>query len=71
MKEANTANTDTPKLPTTTKTDDKLEPMTLSEKAKEWFTQHGLERFLRVAEAPLHDEVEKVAKKMNLEVIIE
>ena len=65
------ATTGTPKLPTTTATEHMLEPMALSETAKKWFTQHGLEGFLRIAEAPPHEEVEKVAKKIDLEVITE
>ena len=43
-----------------------MEPMSLS-----WFTQHGLEGFLRIAEAPPHDEPGKVAKKIDLEEITE
>ena len=65
------ANTDTPKLTTTTQTDDTLEPMALSETAKKWFTQHGLEGFLRITEAPPHKEAEKVAKKIDIEEITE
>ena len=45
--------------------------MALFETAKKWFTQHGLEGFLRIAEAPPHDEPEKVAKKIDLEEITE
>ena len=58
-KEANIANTDAPKLPSTTERDDKLEPMALSKRAKKWFTQHGLEGFLRVVEVPPHDEAKR------------
>ena len=65
------ANTNTPKLTTTIETDHTLEPMVLSETAKKWFTQHGLDGFLRIAEAPTHKESEKGAKKIDLEKITE
>ena len=65
------ATTSTPKLSTTTEIEDTLKPMALSETAKKCFTQHGLEGFLRIAEAPPHEEAEKVAKKIDLEVITE
>ena len=45
--------------------------MALSETAKKWFTQHGLDGFLRIAEAPTHKESEKGAKKIDLEEIME
>ena len=65
------ATTSTPKLSTTTEIEDTLEPIALSEMAKKWFTQHGLEGFLRIVEAPPHEEAEKVVKKIDLEVITE
>ena len=54
------ANTHTPKLPTTTEIDDKLELMALFETTKKWFTQNGFEGFLRIAEAPSHEEGKKL-----------
>ena len=45
--------------------------MALSETAKKWLTQNGLEGFLRVVEAPPHEEPEKVAQKIDLEEITE
>ena len=45
--------------------------MALSETAKNVFTHHGLEGFLRIEEAPPHEEPEKVAKKIDLEEITE
>ena len=45
--------------------------MELSEIAKKWFTQHGLEGFLQIIEAPPHNEPGKVAKKIDLEEITE
>ena len=48
-----------------------MEHMTLSQAAKKWFKQHGLEGFLRIVEAPPHGEAEKVVQKINTEVITE
>ena len=45
--------------------------MALSTTAREWFSKHGLERFLRVADAPPHEEPEKVAPTIDLEEITE
>ena len=45
--------------------------MTLSEAAKKWLKQHGLQGFLRIVEAPLHGEAEKVVKEIDSEVITE
>ena len=45
--------------------------MALSEAAKTWFNRHGLEGFLRIAEAPPHEEPEKVALRIDLEEITE
>ena len=45
--------------------------MALSETTKKWFTQHVLEGILRVSEAPPHEDAEKVAKKIDIEVITE
>ena len=45
--------------------------MALSEISKKWFTQHGWEGFLRIPEAHRHEESEKIAKKINVEEIME
>ena len=45
--------------------------MALSETAKKWLTQEGLEGFLRIVEALPHGEARKVMKKIDTEVIIE
>ena len=52
--------TNLPILPSPTDSDDDMEHMALSEAAKKWFKQHGLEGFLRIVEAPPHGEAEKV-----------
>ena len=52
--------TNVPILPSPTDLDDDMEHMALSEVAKKWFKQHGLEGFLRIVEAPPHGEAEKV-----------
>ena len=46
-------------------------PMALSTATREWFSEHGLEGFLRVADAPPHEEPEKVAPPIDLEEITE
>ena len=45
--------------------------MALSDKAKEWFTKNGLEGFLRIADAPPHEELEQVAATIDLVEITE
>ena len=45
--------------------------MALSIAAREWFSKHGLEGFLRVADASPHEEPEKVAPRIDLEEITE
>ena len=65
------AHTSTSALPTPAEPDDEMEPMALSETAKKWFNQHGLGGFLRIAEAPPHDEAEEVVQKIDTEVITE
>ena len=46
-------------------------PMAPSEEAKQWLTEHGLEGFLRIADAPPHDEPEQAAKSIDLSEITE
>ena len=46
-------------------------PMALSKEAKQWLTKHGLQGFLRIANAPPHDEPEKAAATIDLSEITE
>ena len=46
-------------------------PMALSDEAKQWLTEHGLEGFLRIAEAPPQDEPEQSAATIDLPEITE
>ena len=48
-----------------------MECMAFLEAAKKWLKQYGLEGFLRIVEAPLHREAEKVVKDIGTEVITE
>ena len=43
----------------------------LTEAAKKWLSQHGLEGLLTIMEAPPHREAEKIIKKIDTEVITE
>ena len=43
--------------------------MTLATATRDWLTKHGLEGFLRVADAPPHEELEKFTLKIDLEEI--
>ena len=43
----------------------------LSEVAKKWLRQHGLEGFLTIMEAPPHREAEKIIKEIDTLVITE
>ena len=45
--------------------------MAPSEEAKQWLTEHGLEGFLRIADAPPHDEPEQAVKSIDLSEITE
>ena len=47
------------------------DPMALSDAAREWFTKNGLEGFLRIADAPPHEEPEQVAPTIDLAKITE
>ena len=49
----------------------KLRPMALSDAAREWFTKNGLEGFLRIADAPPHEEPKHVASTIDLAEITE
>ena len=46
-------------------------PMALSDAAREWFTKNDLEGFLRIADAPPHEEPEQVAPTIDLADITE
>ena len=48
-----------------------MEPQTLSEAARKWFRQNGLEGFLAIMEAPPHREADRVIKELATEVITE
>ena len=45
--------------------------MALSDAAREWFTNKGLEGFLHIAKAPPHEELEQVALTIDLAEIAE
>ena len=45
--------------------------MVLLDKAREWFTENGLEGFLCIADAPPHDELGQVASMIGLAEITE
>ena len=60
-----------PILPQPTDSEDDMECMVLSEAAKKWLKQHGLEGFLRIVEAPPHGDAENVVKDIDTEVITE
>ena len=51
--------------------DENTGPMALSDEAKQWITEHGLEGFLCIAEAPPHNEPEQAAATINLFEITE
>ena len=44
-------------------------PMVLSNTTRKWFTKNGLEGFLRITDAPPHEEPEQVAPTIDLEEI--
>ena len=46
-------------------------PMALSEEARQWLTEKGLEGLLRIADAPPHAEPEQAATTINLSEITE
>ena len=45
--------------------------MALSTTTREWFSKNNLEGFLRIADAPPHEEPEKVGPTIDLEEITE
>ena len=45
--------------------------MALSTSTRDWFNKHGLEGFLRVVDAPPHEEPEKIVARIDLEEISE
>ena len=46
-------------------------PMALSEEARQWLTENGLEGFLQIADAPPHVELEQAAATIDLSEITE
>ena len=46
-------------------------PITLSEEARQWVTENGLEGLLRIADAPPHAEPEQAAATIDLSEITE
>mgnify|MGYP006957879905 CR=1 FL=1 len=47
------------------------EPMALSTATRDWLNKNDLERFIQVADAPPHEEPEKVSTMINLDEISE
>ena len=45
--------------------------MALSREAKDWLQKHGLQGFIRVVEAPPHQDPKKVAKSIDVDDISE
>ena len=45
--------------------------MALSEEERQWLTENGLEGFLRIADAPPHEEPEQAATSIDLSEIME
>ena len=60
-----------PTSPSQSDLDADMDPQTLSEAAKKWLRQHGLEGFLTIMEAPPHKEADRVIKEIDTEVITE
>ena len=57
--------------PALTDLEEDMDCQALTEAAKKWLSQHGLEGLLTIMEAPPHREAEKIIKKIDTEVIIE
>ena len=57
--------------PALTDLEEAMDCQALSEAAKKWLRQHGLEGFLTIMEAPPHRKVEKIVKEIDTEVITE
>ena len=55
--------------PTLSDLDEDMDCQTLSEAAKKWLRQHGLEGFLTIMEAPPHREAEKIVKEIDMVLI--
>ena len=45
--------------------------MALSDASKDWLNKYGLDGFLRIAEAPPYEELEKVSLRIDLDEITE
>ena len=50
--------------------DENAGPMALSDEARQWLTNNGLEGFLCIANAPPHDEPEQAAATIDLFEIV-
>ena len=57
--------------PTLSDLDAEMDCQTLSEAAKKWLRQHGLEGFLTIMDAPPHREADRIIKEIDTEVITE
>ena len=57
--------------PTLSDLDADMDCQTLSEAAKKWLRQHGLEGFLTIMDAPPHREADKIIKEIDTELITE
>ena len=51
--------------------EEESEPMALSEEARQWMTENGLEGLLRIADAPPHAEPEQAAATIDLTEVTE
>ena len=54
--------------PAPTDLEEDMDCQVLSEAAKKWLRQHGLEGFLTIMEAPPRREEEKIIKEINTEI---
>ena len=63
--------TNTQPSPALTDLEQDMDFQALSEAAKKWLRQHGLEGFLMIMEAPPHREADKIVKNIDTELITE
>ena len=63
--------TNTQPSPALTDLEEDMDCQALSEAAKKWLRQHGLEGFLTIMEVPPHQEAEKIVKEIDTELITE
>ena len=66
-----TERTNTQPSPASTDLKENMDFQALSEAAKNWLRQHGLEGFLTIMEAPPNWEAEKIMNEIDIEVITE